>query len=187
MRLHHDIHHQAYVNGLNKAELELEKARQNKNFDMISYWENQLAFNGSGHILHSVFWTIMTPPGAGGQPGMYTMEQINKSFGSFDGFLDQFKAAAAKVEGSGWAILVWNPAWGRLEVLTAEKHQNLTEWGSIPILPIDVWEHAYYLDYQNKRPDYINNFVNIINWNAVEERLLLAMKGETPITLENKS
>lgn len=183
LHIHHDIHHKTYVDDLNKAELKLVELRKGNNFDLIKYWENELAFNGSGHILHSIYWTIMAPIGRGGQPGIQTTNQINNYFGSFTAFQQQFSNAAIKVEGSGWTILTWQPTWQRLEILQAEKHQNLTQWSGIPILIIDVWEHAYYLDYQNKRKDYVNYWWQLVNWFEVEKRLLLAMKGQVPLVL----
>lgn len=182
LTLHHDKHHKAYVDGLNNAELKLEEARKKMDFSLVKHWERELAFNGSGHILHSIYWTIMAPKGEGGAPGFNTMTQIDKYFGSFDAFKEQLINAASTVEASGWAALVWNPAFRRLEILAIEKHQDLTQWGVIPILVVDVWEHAYYLDYQNRRKEYITNWWDIINWNEVERRLDLAMKGELPLT-----
>jgi Fe-Mn family superoxide dismutase len=181
LRIHHDKHHKAYVDGLNEAENSLEDARQTNNYKYIKYWENELAFNGSGHILHSIFWTIMAPSGTRSQPGSNTLNQINSYFGSFNAFKDQFKNASEKVEASGWGILAWLPVWERLEILQAEKHQDLTQWSGIPILVCDVWEHAYYLDYQNKRKDYINAWWNLVNWNEVENRLVQAMNGQLPV------
>jgi len=181
LRIHHNKHHKAYVDGLNQAEINLEEARQKNDYKFIKYWENELAFNGSGHILHSIFWTIMAPVGMRGQPGIHTLNQINSYFGNFNAFKDQFKHATEKVEASGWGILAWQPAWDRLEILQAEKHQDLTQWGGIPILLCDVWEHAYYLDYQNKRKDYIEAWWNLIDWNEVESRLMQAMSGQLPI------
>ena len=146
VRIHHDIHHLAYVEGLNKAEKYLEDARCKNNFDLIKYWENELAFNGSGHILHSLYWTIMQPAALDEQmPKPHTMKMINEYFGSYEAFANQFIEAAIAVEGNGWCVLGYNPAFGHLEILQAEKHQNLTQWGIIPILVVDVWEHAYYL------------------------------------------
>jgi Fe-Mn family superoxide dismutase len=185
LKIHHDKHHKAYVDGLNKAEVNLVEARKSNNYEYIKYWENELAFNGSGHILHSIFWTIMAPAGMGGHPGPNTINQINNYFGSFNAFKEQFKNASEKVEASGWGILTWQPTWRRLEILQAEKHQNLTQWSGIPILVCDVWEHAYYLDYQNKRKEYINAWWNLINWYEVERRLFLAMKGQVLLTLMN--
>lgn len=185
LRYHHDHHHKSYVDGLNKAELALVEARQQNNFTFIKYWENELAFNGSGHILHSIYWTIMAPRRFKSEPGRLTIREINKYFGSFDAFLEQFVNATIKVEASGWGILVWNPAWCHLEILTAEKHQNLTQWGVIPILVLDVWEHAYYLDYQYNREQYVKVWLNLINWCEVENRLVMAKRGQIPILLED--
>lgn len=183
LKIHHDKHHKAYVDGLNKAEVNLEEARRRNNYEYIKYWENELAFNGSGHILHSIFWTVMSPLGTGGRPGANTLYQINNYFGSFDAFEAQFKSAAQTVEGSGWAILTWQPTWRRLEILQAEKHQNLTQWSGIPILVCDIWEHAYYLDYQNDRKKYIDAWWNLVNWIEVERRLTLAVNGLVPLTM----
>lgn len=185
LRIHHDKHHQSYVDGLNKTELQLVNLRKKDDFEFIKYWENELAFNGSGHILHSLYWTIMAPIGAGGRPGIQTLIQINLYFGSFFSFQKQFSSAAEKVEASGWTILTWQPTWNRLEILQAEKHQNLTQWSGIPILVLDVWEHAYYLDYQNRRQEYINKWWQVVNWNEVERRLLLAIRGIVPMTMES--
>ncbi|HBF37311.1 MAG TPA: superoxide dismutase [Firmicutes bacterium] len=181
LRFHHDNHHKSYVEGLNKAELKLVEARQKKDFSLIKHWERELAFHGSGHILHSIYWTIMAPPGNCGQPGPLTQRLINSYFGSIPLFQEQFTQAANNVEASGWAILVWQPAWCRLELLNAEKHQDLTQWGSMPILVLDVWEHAYYLDYQYRRADYTKSWWNIVNWFEVEKRLSLALQGKMPL------
>lgn len=180
LRLHHDRHHQAYVNGLNAAELALVDARARHDFSLVRYWERELAFNGSGHILHSIYWTNMSPEG-GGEPVGFVMDQIRSYFGSYQAFKEQFSAAALDVQGSGWAILVWNPAWGRMEILTALRHEDLTQWGAIPVLVIDVWEHAYYLDYQNRRGDYIRAWWNLVNWPDVERRVCLASKARIPL------
>ncbi|QUL98311.1 MAG: superoxide dismutase [Candidatus Fermentithermobacillus carboniphilus] len=181
LRLHHDLHHQGYVNGLNRAERELLNKRQTGDFQMVRFWERELAFNGSGHILHSIYWTNMTPLG-GGTPGPSVSTQLEIAFGSFAAFKGQFTAAANEVQGSGWAALVWNPAWRRLEILQAEKHEDLTQWGSIPILVVDVWEHAYYVDYRNQRARYLEAWWNVVNWVDVERRLLLAVSTGLPIT-----
>lgn len=176
LRIHHDRHHLSYVEGLNKAELKLLEARESGNYAEIKHWQRELAFHGSGHILHSIFWTIMTPISTG-RPGTETRRQLDQAFGGFIPFQEQFTEAAIQVEASGWAILAWNPAWGRLETLTTEKHQNLTVWGSIPILVVDVWEHAYYLDYQNRRADFVRAWWSLINWEEVECRLLAARQA----------
>ncbi len=173
MRIHHDKHHQSYVDGLNRAEKELQAARRTGNFDLVKHWERELAFNGAGHYLHTVFWPAMSPQG-GGEPQGALADAIRRDFGSFAAFKQQFSQAAEKVEGGGWALLVWSPRSGRLEILQAEKHQNLSQWESIPLLLLDVWEHAYYLKHQNKRADYIRDWWNIVNWPYVAERYAAA-------------
>ena len=170
MRLHHDKHHLGYVNGLNKAEAELEKARENKDFSLVKHWEREAAFHGAGHFLHCIFWENMRPNG-GGQPQGALADAITSSFGSFESFSAHFKAAGAAVEGSGWVLLVKNNTNQSLEILTAEKHQNLTQWVVTPLLVCDVWEHAYYLKYQNNRGAYLDAFLNVINWEDVSKRL----------------
>lgn len=169
MRLHHTEHHKGYVEGLNKAEKEMEKARKKGDFDLIKHWEREAAFNGAGHYLHTIFWNVMSPKG-GGKPKGALLEQIELDFGSFEGFQNHFSEAAKKVEAVGWAILVWSPRANRLEILQAEKHQNLSQWDVVPLLPLDVWEHAYYLQYKNKRDLYVDNWWNIVNWDYVNDR-----------------
>lgn len=169
MRLHHDKHHKSYVDGLNQAEKEMQRARRNNNYDLIKHWEREAAFNGAGHYLHTIFWEIMSSKG-GGKPKGELLKEIERSFGSFPKFKEHFSAAAKKVEGVGWTILVWAPRSHRLETLQAEKHQNLSQWDVIPLLPLDVWEHAYYLQYENDRGKYVDNWWNVVNWNAVEDR-----------------
>lgn len=180
LRIHHDRHHLAYVEGLNKAELKLAEARRMGDFSLVKHWEREIAFNGSGHILHSIYWTVMAPP-AVREPGYYTGLEIEKYFGSFASFKEQFTAASIQVEASGWGVLCWVPSWGRLEILNAEKHQNLTQWGAIPVLVADAWEHAYYLDYQNRRADYVRAWWQLVNWDEVEQRLRLAMRTRVPL------
>ena len=133
MRIHHDKHHQSYVDGLNVAEKQMQAAREQDNFELIKHWEREAAFNGAGHYLHTIFWDIMSPKG-GGMPSGPIAEQIRNNFGSFDAFKRHFSAAAEKVEGGGWAILVWSPRSHRLEILQAEKHQNLSQWDVVPLL-----------------------------------------------------
>lgn len=173
MRLHHDKHHQSYVDGLNRAERELENARRTNDFSLIKHWERELAFHGAGHYLHTIFWSVMSPDG-GGTPTGEIRNEINRSFGSFAAFKSQFSEAANNVEGGGWAILVWSPRARRLEILTAEKHQNLSQWDIVPLLVLDVWEHAYYLKYKNERKKYVENWWNIVNWREVENRYVKA-------------
>lgn len=175
MRIHHDIHHQSYVDGLNQAELQLQAARDTGSFDLVKHWERELAFNGAGHYLHTLFWSILSPYG-GGEPTGLLSQQIRNDFGGFAAFKKQFSEAAVKVEGGGWAILVWSPRSRRLEILTAEKHQNLSQWDVIPLLPLDVWEHAYYLKHQSRRADYVQDWWNVVIWPFVNERFEEARK-----------
>lgn len=173
MHLHHDKHHAGYVKGLNAAEQKLIEARKANDFALIKHWSKELAFHGSGHFLHSIFWQNMSPKG-GGEPSGKLADALKMKFGSFEAFKQQFIAAANAVEGSGWAALVYNTQTCLLEILQVEKHQNLTQWGSLPLLVLDVWEHAYYLKYQNRRADFVTAFFNIISWKDVGERYLKA-------------
>ena len=175
VRLHHDKHQAAYVAGLNKAEEELEKARASGDFASIQHWERQLAFHGSGNLLHVLFWESMSPSG-GGEPQGALLDQIKQDFGSLEAFKKQFSAAAAQVAGSGWAVLGWSPQYQKLYILQIENHEKLTVWGIVPLLLIDVWEHAYYLKYQNRRPEWIENWWNIVNWPGVAEKFAEARK-----------
>lgn len=178
MELHHSKHHRAYFDGLQKAEAELKKCRESGDFSMIEYWSKKAAFHAGGHFLHSMFWKIMAPSGqgGGGVPDGVLAAAINENFGSFDVFKKQFTAAAIAVEGSGWALLHFRTADKQLIILQAENQHKLTSWGTVPILGIDVWEHAYYLKYQNRRADYVNAWWNVVNWKQVEQNLFAASR-----------
>ncbi|KPB03181.1 superoxide dismutase [Bacillus sp. CHD6a] len=169
MELHHQKHHKSYVDGLNKAEMKMLEARETGNYDLIKHWEREAAFHGSGHYLHTMFWDNMSPNG-GGQPSGRLLQQIVQDFGSYEKFKRHFSEAADKVEGVGWALLVWSPRAHRLEILQTEKQQLFTQWDTIPLLGLDVWEHAYYLQYKNNRKDYIDKWWNLVNWKDVEKR-----------------
>lgn len=178
MTLHHGKHHKAYVDGLNGALSALESVRKSgspEDLEKVRGLTDSLAFNGSGHTLHCVFWTNMKKDG-GGEPKGALQAAIQRDFGSFASFKAHFSTASGRVQGGGWGVLAWEPLSGRLIVLGAEKHQNLTMFGCVPILVLDVWEHAYYLKYQNRRADYVNSFWNVINWENVADRLSSAMK-----------
>jgi len=179
MRLHHSKHHQSYVDGLNKAEFELQKAREKDKYELVKHWERELAFNGAGHYLHTIFWNNMSPAGGGTAYGELA-QVINQSFGSFEQFRKHFSAAAEKVEASGWAALVWSPRTHRLEILQFEKHQNLSQQDIIPLLVLDVWEHAYYLKYNNDRKAYIKAWWNVVNWEDINQRFLIAKTVQWP-------
>ena len=175
LKIHHDIHHKAYVDGLNKAEQKLQEARESGDFTLIKHWAKEIAFHGSGHILHTLFWENMTPNGKLNPEGS-VIERIKQDFGDYEKFKKQFTEAAIAVEGSGWTILVWNPMFQKLVILQAEKHQNLTQWGVVPLLILDLWEHAYYLKYQNRRAEFVNAWWNIVNWDIVNTRYDNAIK-----------
>lgn len=178
VRIHHDKHHATYVNNLNKAEEELAKARETGDYALIQHWEKSLAFNGSGDLLHTLFWESMTTHNDRG-PRDGLLESLNKSFGSVENFQKQFSAAAVAVEGSGWALLGYQPAFDNLYVLQVENHQKLTLWGIRPILTLDVWEHAYYLKYQNRRAEWAENWWHIVNWENAAMMLSDAKSGIT--------
>lgn len=175
MRLHHDIHFRSYMTGLNSALKNLAESRASGDFSKVSYWQSLLAFHGAGYNLHVVFFQNMAPAGTT-SISRELLRELNAEFGSVEGMRGQFSAAAATVQGSGWAILGYQPFGGKLVILQAEKHQNHTQWGVIPILALDVWEHAYYLKYQNRRGDYIKNWWDVVNWDNVGQRLAAAKK-----------
>lgn len=176
MRLHHDIHHLAYVNGANKA-LESLKAIAAGTGDaaLAKHWARELAFHGSGHSLHVLFWNNMKPGGS--EPAGPVADALKASFGSTEAFLKLFTAVSGSVEASGWGILGYEPLSRSLICFQAEKHHDLTVHGVVPLLAIDVWEHAYYLKYQNKRADYVQAFLKVVNWDDVNARYVAA-RGE---------
>lgn len=172
MRIHHDKHHAAYVNGLNAAEQGLAAARDSGDFKAVQQLSRLVAFHGGGHSNHTIFWHNMAPPnkGGGGEPGGSLAKQIQTDFGDFAKFRAHFAAAAGAVEGNGWGVLGWHPMLGKLYVQTMMNQQNLTVLGTVPLLLLDVWEHAYYLKYQNRRPDYVEAWWNVVNWSDVQAR-----------------
>ncbi len=182
MEIHHGRHHKAYVDNLNKA-LEGQAALQNLPVEQLLRDINKvpenirqaIINNGGGHANHSMFWEIMGK-GAGGKPTGPLADDINKTFGDFAAFQAQVKQAAVGRFGSGWAWLVF--ADGKLQVLNTLNQDSPYMKGQAPILGIDVWEHAYYLKYQNKRPDYVDAWWNVVNWNAVADRYTRAKGGK---------
>jgi Fe-Mn family superoxide dismutase len=170
LRIHYEKHHAGYVNGLNATLKKLEQARAANDFAQIKALSRDLAFHGSGHVLHTLYWNSMRPAPGAPEPEGALRAALERHFGSFAAFKAQFLAAAKDVEGSGWAVLAWEPTDGRLLIVQSEKHQNLTIWGVTPLMVCDVWEHAYYLQYQNRRADYVDNFFKLIDWAAVVRR-----------------
>jgi superoxide dismutase, Fe-Mn family len=177
LKLHHDKHHQAYVDGANRAQKELAQQRDSGDYSLIEYWEKKLAFHVSGHLLHSLFWTNLAPAGKGGQPSAELADAAQAAFGGIEKLKAQLGAAAAAVEGSGWGVLGYDPDTKALVVLQCENHQKLAIWGVVPLLVIDVWEHAYYQQYQNRRADFIKALWNVINWEDVSRRYQAAKAG----------
>lgn len=174
VKIHHDKHHAKYVTNFNAAMKKLEKARQGNDFATIQALSNELAFNGSGHVLHTMFWHSMKPGGNGGQIPTDLRTALDDSFGSADAAMKQFVAATNAVESNGWGVLAYEPISQKVVILQAEKHQNLTIWGVVPILVCDVWEHAYYLKFQNNRAQWVDNFMQLANWEFATECLVEA-------------
>jgi superoxide dismutase, Fe-Mn family len=167
--LHHDKHHAAYVTGLNTTMDRLEEARAKSDYDTIVGLEKTLAFNLSGHVLHSIFWTNLAPSSAG-RPGGELDAAIAEHFGSFDAFKAQMTQATTTVQGSGWGALAWEPLGKRLYIEQIYDHQGNTGQSGLPLLVFDAWEHAYYLQYKNVRADFVTALWNIVNWENVASR-----------------
>lgn len=173
MELHHSKHHQAYVTGANTAVSALAAARDSGDLSQVNKLEKDLAFNLGGHVNHSIFWTNLSPDG-GDKPVGSLASAIDDNFGSFDKFVAHFAAAALGVQGSGWAALVWDSIGEKLLISQFFDQQSNFAAGTVPILMLDVWEHAYYLDYKNVRADYIKAFWAITNWANVQQRFEVA-------------
>jgi superoxide dismutase, Fe-Mn family len=170
MELHHDKHHAAYVKGANTALERLHDLREKGDFSTISMLERNLAFNVSGHVLHSVFWTNLSPDG-GGKPEGGLAKLIDDTFGGFPAFRQQMTEAASTIQGAGWALASWEPVAARLVVQQVHDHQSNHGQGTTPLLAIDAWEHAYYLQYENRKADFFDAVWNVVNWNDVARRL----------------
>jgi Fe-Mn family superoxide dismutase len=169
MQLHHDKHHKAYVDGANQTLDQLQEAREKNDFARIAGLEHALAFHLSGHVLHSLFWRNLTPDG-GGKPTGGLATAIDKDFGSFEGFKAQLTKATATCMGSGWGALAWDTLSGRLVTLQIHDHESQTGQGAVPLLVIDAWEHAYYLQYLNEKAKFFDAVWNVFNWKDVSER-----------------
>ena len=181
MKLHHDKHHAAYVNNLNAAVEKHPELGKHTPEDLLRNLstvpddvKGAVRNNGGGHVNHTMFWAIMKPNG-GGEPTGKIAEHIKKDFGSFEDFKKQFNETTAKQFGSGWGWLVFDG--GKLKIVTTANQDNPLSNGLYPILGNDVWEHAYYLKYQNKRPDYLAAWWNTVNWDEVNKRFETAQKA----------
>jgi len=177
LQLHHDAHHAAYVKGANETLEKLEDARRERRFDYISQLAKNLAFNVAGHVLHSLLWKNLTPNGNGSPDGELEA-QLERDFGGFKSFKEQLTAAAAAVQGSGWGALSWEPLGRRLVVEQVYDHQGNTGNSTVPILVVDMWEHAYYLQYRNKKAAWLEAFWQLVNWTDVAERFAKVRKTD---------
>jgi len=170
MTLHHQKHHQTYVNNLNVAEEKSEAALKKGDISAVIALQSAMKFNGGGHLNHSIFWQNLSPNG-GGDPSGDLLAAINKDFGNMDFFRQQMSDATVAIQGSGWGWLGYNKKTDHLHIATCGNQDPLfATTGLIPLFGIDVWEHAYYLQYKNVRPDYVKAIWNIVNWKDVEER-----------------
>lgn len=174
VHLHYTFHHGGAVKAANKDMEMIRKAMDEKNFETVDYWTKKLAFHFSSHILHSIFWTNLTNKKS--DPTGDLLRGIEKDFGSLDKLKSYIAATSKNVDGNGWGILGYQPYAQKLTILQCENHEKLTQWGVIPLLVIDVWEHSYYLKYKNKREDFVDAMLNIINWDNVAERFNAAKK-----------
>lgn len=182
MELHHSKHHKAYVDGANNALAGLEEARETGNFANVNRLEKDLAFHLGGHINHSIFWTNLAPK-SGGVPEGELAAAIDEFFGSFEKFQAHFTAASMGIQGSGWGVVSWDPVGKQLIIQQLFDQQGNTAQGTIPVLQLDMWEHAFYLDYQNVKADYVKAFWNIVNWANVAQRFEAARTGASATLL----
>jgi Fe-Mn family superoxide dismutase len=167
--LHHGKHHRAYVDGANTTLEKIASARETNDFSSIVGLEKTLAFNVSGHVLHSLYWQNLSPKG-GGEPVGPLAEAIDQHFGGYSAFRAQMTAATVAVQGSGWSALSWEPIAKRLLIEQIYDHHANTVQGATTLFVIDAWEHAYYLQYENRRPDYVTAIWNVVNWVDVAQR-----------------
>jgi superoxide dismutase, Fe-Mn family len=175
VELHHGKHHQAYVTGANSTLEKLDASRSDDDFSALNQLQKSLAFNLSGHVLHSIFWNNLSPDG-GGEPEGDLEAAVREQFGSFDKFKAQLSAATNGIQGVGWGALSWEPTGQRLIIEQIYDHQGNIGQGSLPLLVIDAWEHAYYLQYRNVRADFVDAIWNVVNWPDVAARLDRARK-----------
>ncbi|RKS79072.1 Fe-Mn family superoxide dismutase [Actinomadura pelletieri DSM 43383] len=169
LELHHAKHHAAYVKGANDTLERLAEARDKEQFGGLVGLEKTFAFNLSGHVLHSIFWENLSPEG-GDRPDGELAAAIDEHFGSFEALQKQLTTATSTVQGSGWGVLAWEPLGGRLVVEQVYDHHGNVGMNTTPLLVFDAWEHAYYLQYRNVRPDYVEKLWSLVNWSDVKTR-----------------
>ncbi len=172
--LHFNFHHGGAVKAANKDLDKIKKNTLSGDLDQVDLWTRKLAYHFSSHVLHSIFWSNLTNKKT--KPKTELLKQIIKDFGSFENLIAYIAKISKTVEGSGWGILGYQPYSQRLTLLQCENHQKLTQWGVIPLLVIDVWEHAYYLKYKNRRADFVDTILEIINWDNIADRFVTAKK-----------
>ncbi len=179
MELHYSKHYTGYVRGYNAAMKSMQEARDAGDYSKVQYWAHKASFNGGGYFLHGMFWKCMTPESKATKlaQNSLAMRLIQRDFGSFEQFQQEFEAAAISVEGSGWGILFFDTLSNRFWVGQIENQHKLLAPGSIPIMGIDVWEHAYYLNYQNRRSEYVKNWWRVVNWDYVGAMIELSGAG----------
>lgn len=176
MELHHDKHHKAYVDGANTALEQLATSREADDFETLTKLQKDLAFHVSGHVLHSIFWQNLSPEGA--EPAGALLAQLDADFGGVERFKAHVTSAATSVQGSGWAVAAWEPTAQRVIVSQVYDHQGNHGQGTLPLLVVDAWEHAYYLQYKNVKADFFEAIWNVVNWTDVEARLSEAKATE---------
>jgi len=169
MELHHGKHHATYVKSANEVLEQFDQARSKDDLSRIPSLEKSLAFNLSGHVLHSILWMNMMPKG-GGQPDGDLRAALDRDFGGFDPFKKQLTQVASSIMGSGWAALVWEPVGGRLLTTQIYDHQSNLSQGGVPLMVIDAWEHAYYLQYKNQKTAFFDAVWNVWNWSDINQR-----------------
>jgi len=176
LEIHHDRHHAGAVRGLNKALASLAQAEEDGNYSSVRSLTRAVAYYGSSHVLHTLYWNSMSPKG-GGDPPAGLKKALESSFGSVDRFRKHFAAATKATEASGWGVLAYEPLGDRLVILAVESHEQMGLQGAVPLLACDVWEHAYYLQYQNRRGEYVDKFMDVMNWDSAAKRLSAARSG----------
>ncbi|MDB5274031.1 MAG: Superoxide dismutase [Chitinophagaceae bacterium] len=174
LHLHYTFHHGGAVKAANADLVKIKLALEQNNLETIDFWTKKLSYHFSSHILHTIFWTNLSNKKT--EPKGDLLKQIEKNFGSYEKLKTYIAATSKSVDGAGWGILCYQPYSDSLAILQCENHEKLTQWGVIPILVIDVWEHAYYLKYKNKRADFVDALFNLINWDNVAMRLDQARK-----------
>lgn len=174
LNLHYTFHHGGAVKGANKDLLMIKKSLDENSIETIDYWTKKLSYHLSSHILHTIFWTNLTNKKS--EPKGELLKRIEKDFGSYERLKIYLAKISKDVDGNGWGILGYQPYTDKLTILQCENHEKLTQWGVVPLLVLDVWEHAYYLKFKNKRNDFVDNLFSIINWDNVGDRLNTALK-----------